>query len=260
MNILFTICARAGSKGVKSKNTRIFCGYPLVYYTLSAYQLFVERYGSEYGKIMLAVNTDSTDLLAQIDHSGLTYTYIPRKEDLAGDTVSKISVIRDTMVQVEEKEEAVFDIVLDLDLTSPLRTAKDIKGTLDAVLQNPDADISFSVTESRRSPYFNMVCEKEQGFFNTVIPSNFVARQQVPVCYDMNASIYAYKREYLLSGRTQERNAVIWKMRDTAVLDIDSEEDYELLGLLENYYTKQDADLREVKENILKVMGERGNE
>lgn len=249
MNILFTICARAGSKGVKSKNTRMFCGYPLVYYTLSAYQLFVERYGSGYDKIPLAINTDSEALIEQADQSGTAYTHISRKDELAGDRVAKISVIRDTLLQMEEKEGIIYDVVLDLDLTSPFRTVRDVKGTLDALLQKPGADIAFSVTQSRRSPYFNMVCEKEDGFFNTVISSNFVARQEVPDCFDMNASIYAYGREYLLSGRNQERKAVIWKMEDRAVLDIDSEEDYELMGLLESYYIKRDAELLEVSEN-----------
>lgn len=253
MNILFTICARAGSKGVKSKNTRMFCGYPLVYYTLSAYQLFTEKYEGEYDRIQLAVNTDSDALIEQMNQSGIDYIHIPRKDNLAGDRVAKIDVIRDTLLQMEEKENIIYEAVLDLDLTSPLRTVKDIQGTLDALLQKPGADISFSVTESRRSPYFNMVCEKENGFFNTVISSDFVARQQVPTCYDMNASIYAYGREYLLSGRNQERKAVIWKMEDRAVLDIDSEDDYELMGLLEAHYIKQDEELLEVSGNREKL-------
>ncbi len=254
MNILFTICARAGSKGVKSKNTRLFCGYPLVYYTLSAYQVFAEKYGREYGRIQLAVNTDSDALIEQMEQSGIDYIRIPRKNDLAGDRVAKIDVIRDTLLQMEEKEAIIYETVLDLDLTSPLRTVNDIKGTLEALWQRTDADISYSVTESRRSPYFNIVCEKENGFFNTVIPSGFVARQQAPACYDMNASIYAYGREYLLSGRGDEEcSAVIWKMEDRAVLDIDSEDDYELMGLLEAHYVKQDAQLREVSENRAKL-------
>lgn len=236
MNILFTICARAGSKGLKSKNTRDFCGKPLVTYTLKAYELFCQEYGDGFGKITLAVNTDSNVLIEQLNLLEVDYIYISRKEELAGDVVSKISVIYDTMVKVEEKQNMLYDIVIDLDLTSPFRTVADIYGTLDMVLKNPDADISFSVTDSRRSPYFNMVCEKENGYFDRVINATYVSRQQVPVCYDMNASIYAYRRDYLLSGREGDRTAVIWKMRDTAVLDIDSEDDMELMELLAPYY------------------------
>ena len=47
MNLLFTICGRAGSKGVHGKNMRDFCGIPLIWYTLSAISLYRERYASE---------------------------------------------------------------------------------------------------------------------------------------------------------------------------------------------------------------------
>ena len=40
--LLITICGRAGSKGFKNKNLKTFCGLPLVYYTLSAAQLFIQ--------------------------------------------------------------------------------------------------------------------------------------------------------------------------------------------------------------------------
>ena len=41
MNILFTICGRAGSKGIKNKNVREFLSKPLPLYTLSAIDLFL---------------------------------------------------------------------------------------------------------------------------------------------------------------------------------------------------------------------------
>ena len=34
MNILCTICARAGSKGIKNKNIKLLNGKPLIYYTI----------------------------------------------------------------------------------------------------------------------------------------------------------------------------------------------------------------------------------
>ena len=38
--VLITVCGRAGSKGFRNKNLKNFCGKPLVYYTLSAAELF----------------------------------------------------------------------------------------------------------------------------------------------------------------------------------------------------------------------------
>lgn len=250
MKILFTICARAGSKGIKNKNIINFCGNPLVYYTVAALKLFQAEYSEIFQAVDVAVNTDSKELLEQLNAVGIHYQYVKRVETLAGDAVSKISVIKDTLEKVEKISNKEYDIVVDLDLTSPLRTVADIKGTIDTVLANEKADIAFSVTEARRSPYFNMVCEKEDGYFNTVISSEFVARQEVPVCFDMNASIYAYKREYILSGRTGDRNAVIWKMIDTAVLDIDTEKDLELLEVLAEYFWEKNAELKRIKDHI----------
>lgn len=83
-NILVTVCARAGSKGVKGKNTKLFCGRPLAAYTVAAYGLFRQRYQEAYGKMTLAVNTDSELLLQQMDELHTEYLYVPRAESLAG--------------------------------------------------------------------------------------------------------------------------------------------------------------------------------
>ncbi len=232
MNLLFTICARAGSKGVKGKNTREFCGKPLLSYTVAAYDLFIRQYGSLYDHICLALNTDSEALLTQMNGLKVPFIEVKREENLAGDVVSKKDVIKDTLKKCEAKEKAIFDVVIDLDLTSPLRRADDVKGTLDKLLADAKADISFSVTNARRSPYFNMVEKKEDGYYRTISQTSYTTRQQAPVCYDMNASIYAYNRKYLLEDNIFERKAVIWNMPDTGILDIDSEEDLELMEVV----------------------------
>ncbi|MCM1266535.1 MAG: acylneuraminate cytidylyltransferase family protein [Bacteroidales bacterium] len=246
-SLLFTVCARAGSKGVKGKNTKIFCGKPLAAYTLAAYELFRKRYQSAYGEMTLAVNTDSELLVQQMDRMQTAYVYIPRAEELAGDTVSKKDVIRDTLIKCEEKTKKVYDVVIDLDLTSPLRTAGDIRGTLETLLQDAGADIAYSVTSSRRSPYFNMVAEGDDGYFHTVMQTGFTTRQQCPVCYDMNASIYAYRRAYTLSERVLPRNEVVWQMKDTGILDIDSEDDFELMEVLAEYFYRKYPAYGEIK-------------
>ena len=56
MNILFTLCGRAGSKGVKGKNAREFCGYPLVWYSMAAIALYKEQFGGD--SIDVVLNTD----------------------------------------------------------------------------------------------------------------------------------------------------------------------------------------------------------
>lgn len=245
MNILVTICARAGSKGVKNKNIRMFCKYPLIMYTLEVYHSFCSNIKDSIRDIKLALNTDSEELIEQMNESGAEYILIRREEALAGGTVAKFDVIQDTLTKAESFCGKTFDVVIDLDLTSPLRTWRDIAGTLHSLTNDAQADIAYSVTDARRSPYFNMVCKKENGYYSTVLQSSFVARQQTPECYDMNASIYAYRRDYLINGTMHNRKAQIWKMEDTGILDIDSNEDFELMEIIFQFFVCHKQKYRE---------------
>jgi len=236
MNILFTVCARAGSKGVAGKNVRMFCGQPLVYYTLEIFEKYVKKYGGSQNIIDLAVNTDCEQLLEQIHNRGTEFIFVKRAENLTGDIVAKADVIQATLMEAEKLKKCEYELVVDLDVTSPLRNLEDVEGTINTVVQNEKCNFAYSVVESRRNPYFNMVSRSENGFYDRVIPSGYTARQQVPECFDMNASIYVYARNYLLDMRAENRYALVWKMQDSVVLDIDSEEDFEMMELLAKYY------------------------
>lgn len=237
MNILFTLCGRAGSKGVKGKNARDFLDVPLVWYSMANIALYLEKYVSE-DDIKIVLNTDSEPLKNLVRRvKEVPVTIIHREESLAGDKVPKVAVILDSLIKAEETFARKFDMVVDLDITSPLRTVQDVKNAIERKKQRNDVDVVYSVAPSRRNPCFNMVKE-ENGFFCKAIPSNFTTRQEAPVFYDMNASIYAYSPDAL---RNKEHatffnsgcDAIV--MKDTGILDIDSEEDYELMQVVAQY-------------------------
>lgn len=252
MKILFTICGRAGSKGVKNKNLLDFCGVPLVYYSLAAIWLWREQYGKTREILSdVVLNTDSRELISLVERQSLVLTdVLDREEDLGGDAVPKAAVIRDCLVRMEKGKGYPYDLVVDLDITSPLRTCEDVNQVIERKIQRSDVDVVYSVTPSRRNPYFNMVRE-EGGFFVKAIASAFTARQQAPTFYDMNASIYAYSQEALRHKEVNtffnsHADAVI--MRDTAVLDIDSVEDFELMQVIAAHLFARDKKLKEVYE------------
>ena len=247
MNILFTLCGRAGSKGVKGKNARDFLDVPLVWYSMANIALYMEKYAGE-DDIKIVLNTDSEplkDLVRRV--KDVPVTIIHREESLAGDKVPKVAVILDSLNKAEEAFAQKVDMVVDLDITSPLRTVQDVKNAIDRKKQRNDVDVVYSVAPSRRNPYFNMVKE-ENGFFCKAIPSNFTTRQEAPVFYDMNASIYAYSPGAL---RNKEHatffnsgcDAIV--MKDTGILDIDSEEDYELMQVVAKYLFEKDEAFKE---------------
>ena len=248
MKILFTICARKGSKGLKNKNISNFLQYPICYYTLSAYNLFKNSYKNY--ECDLAVNTDSEELINQINQTNIRYTHIKRTEELAGDRVGKIDVIKDTYQKMKEQ----YNCVIDLDLTSPLRAEGDIYGVLNALLENKSADLGFSMTTSRRSPYFNQVKSDEHELYTLVENKGFVSRQQAPVVYDMNASIYAYKPDFLKKAvKLFDGRCAAYIMKDTAVLDIDNPEDKDLMEILAKYFYNNYPEYNIIRENIKNI-------
>lgn len=240
MNILFTLCGRSGSKAVKGKNAREFCGYPLVWYSMAAIALYKEQFGGA-DSIDVVLNTDSEPLIELVKQAHeLPVGILHRDASLAGDKAPKVSVIMDCLNRTEQQYGKQYDVVVDLDITSPLRTVDDIRNAIERKLQRPEVDVVYSVTHARRNPYFNMVKE-EEGFFCKAVPSNFTTRQEAPTFYDMNASIYAYSPQALREKDhptffNSNCDAIV--MFDTGILDIDSEEDYDLMQVISEFLWK----------------------
>ena len=184
MRVLFTICGRAGSKGIKNKNIRDFCEKPLPYYSLSAIDLYLKSdAGKKIDEYDVVLSTDSPELIGLINNNPfMNVEVINRSEKLSGDTVAKKDVIWDCLDQMEERKNCTYDVVVDLDITSPLRTAEDVSNLIKTHVKT-GADITYSVTTCRRNPYFNQVIKTDKGFRKAIV-SDFTARQQAPEVYD----------------------------------------------------------------------------
>ncbi|MDD7794608.1 acylneuraminate cytidylyltransferase family protein [Clostridium sp. 'White wine YQ'] len=244
MKILITICGRAGSKGVKNKNIREFLGYPLVYYTMAIANKFKES--CNHTDIDIAVNSDSKELI-ELAGKFKNINIVERPNELGKDDTPKIHVIKHTVDMIENNKQVKYDYVLDLDITSPIRTVEDLQNSINEMVKNKHLDVVFSVTHSRRNPYFNMV-EVINGKVKKVKEANYVTRQQAPAVYDMNASIYCYDRNSLakkIKNSPLEGECGIFLMKDCGVLDIDSEEDFKLMSLIaSSVYENEFKELR----------------
>lgn len=250
MNILFSICGRAGSKGFKNKNLKRLNGIPLVYYTLSVIRLYMDKHVHD--NVAVVLNTDSTELQQLIKNQTIisNVLLVDRKEDLAGDVVAKVNVIQDTYFQC--RSIADFDVIVDLDITSPMRRLCDVEAAIENLASDQNCDLVYSVVPARRSPYFNMV-EKKDDYYRKICPSMYTARQQAPASYELNASIYAYSPKFLagtIDKTILDYNCGIVVMPDYLVLDIDSEEDFEMMEMLFGFFAKNDSGLQELVTTI----------
>ena len=197
MKVLVTICARGGSKGIPGKNIKLLDGKPLIYYTIE----IAKQFQKKYPEVSIVLSTDSDEIAKVAEAYGLTTDY-RRPESLAGDAVGKVDAILDVLNWVEEINQCKYDYILDMDVTSPLRNLKDLISAFDIIQANDEAVNLFSVSPSNRSPYFNMVEQKENGFFAQVKKPNglVLTRQSASKVYDLNASFYFYKRVFFDLG------------------------------------------------------------
>lgn len=247
MKILFTICGRAGSKGIKNKNIRHFLGKPLPYYTLSAIDLYLSKHSDK--KYDIVVNSDSTELLSLMNTNSIRLVeLIHRSPELTGDMVGKIDVIYNCLDIMQDRKGYEYDLVVDLDITSPLRTVTDIENLINTHIHT-GADVTVSAVPARRNPYFNQIRKAEHGFCK-VCESRFTARQQAPEIYDLNASLYAYRPEYLgLQKQVLDGYVEIIEMFDTGILDLDHENDFELMSVVAEYLFRCKENFKEIYEN-----------
>lgn len=218
-NILCTICARGGSKGVKNKNIRPIAGLPLIAHTINQ--------AKECGLFKhIVVSTDSDEIAYTAQKYGAE-VFFKRDSALASDTAGKLAVIRDALLKSQEYYKHKFDYIIDLDATSPLRLSSDINMAFEQFMRD-DNDILITATPSRRSPYFNLI-EEIDGKINLskTLPNQILRRQDAPATYDMNASIYIWKSLVLLNNDTLFLPKTgLYVMPANRSIDIDDELDF----------------------------------
>jgi CMP-N-acetylneuraminic acid synthetase len=195
MNILVTICARGGSKGIPGKNIKSLNGKPLINYTIDVARTFSQKFNGR-----IALSTDDIKIKDIASKFGLETSYI-RPEYLSSDYAGKIETIQDLLLFEERIAGLEFDYVLDLDVTSPLRTLQDLELAFNSLISNPEAVNLFSVNHAARNPYFNMVERQPNGYFMLVKDKGRITgRQSAPEVFELNASFYFYRREFFKSS------------------------------------------------------------
>ncbi len=226
MRRLCTICARGGSKGVKSKNVRPIAGKPLIAHTIGQ-----ARASGLFDAI--AVSSDSDGILAAAEAAGADLL-IRRPDVLATDTAAKVPAIRHAQDEAERHFGAAFDTFVDLDATSPLRLPADITGAVD-LLETTGASSVITGAPARRSPYFNLVEEDAAGHvrLSKSLPEAVVRRQDAPRCFDMNASIYVWRRDaFITDPKVFYPDTRLFEMPEERSFDIDTELDFLIVDLL----------------------------
>jgi CMP-N,N'-diacetyllegionaminic acid synthase len=229
LELLITLCARGGSKGVPGKNIKPLNGIPLLAYSIKSAREFSEHFPAT-----IALSTDDTQISLVAAAHGLTTTY-RRPASLANDTAGKVEVIAD-LLQYEEKQASKrYDYILDLDISAPLRTVDDLLQAFGIFQKNQEALNLFSVSPPHKNPYFNMVELGEDGYYKLVKAKEkkIMTRQSAPRVYDINASFYFYRRSFFEMGLTSvlTERAMVYEQPHIS-FDIDEPLDFDTMEYL----------------------------
>lgn len=216
------IFARGGSKGLPGKNIRLFGGKPLIAWSIQHAQA-VKRISR------VVVSTDSQEIAAVAQQYGAEAPFI-RPAELAQDDSSEWLAWRHALNYLRETTEVLPEVMVSVPATAPLRLPLDVENCLDEY-EGGGADIVITVTDARRSPYFNMVTINADNTVHLVSPPQLplISRQQAPAVYDVATVCYVASSEFVMTHNS------IYEGRVKAVhvppargLDIDTLLDFQI--------------------------------
>lgn len=114
-NVVFVIPARGGSKGIPNKNIKLFCGHPLIAWSIMAAK------DTALGEVL--VSSDSDEILKVAEKYGAIA--VKRPADISGDKSSSEDAIKQALL-LHFDEKTMPDTTFFLQCTSPWITTQDM--------------------------------------------------------------------------------------------------------------------------------------
>jgi hypothetical protein len=157
-----------------------------------------------------------------------------RPKKLSRDNTPEILVWRHAINYLKNKLNIKPDYIISLPTTSPLRKISDINQCIKKTIKN-NLDMLFTVTQSSRNPYFNMI-KKNKGQISLVCNKKnkkYFRRQDAPTCYDLCTVCYIFKPSYVKNNfNLYSGNIDIFEVSKETSIDIDNKFDYKLVKFL----------------------------
>ena len=226
MTVYAFIFARGGSKEIKNKNIKLFKGKPLISYSIN-----IAKYSNEIEQVF--VSTDSKKIIKVSKNYGAKI--IKRPTSLSRDDSLEIDAWKHAVKYIHSKGLRPKFFV-SLPCTAPLRIKKDISSALKKIKSN--TDLVVGLTDSVKSPYYNIVELKSNKKIKPVISKNFyINRQKVKKTYDMTTIIYACRFDLIskLKKSIWEANIKYIKIPINRAIDIDNKLDFKIAEYLYKY-------------------------
>lgn len=230
-NILYVVTARAGSKGLPGKNTKLLAGKPLIQYTFDCIKGVL---GTNLQDV--CISTDDMNIIRMAQNQGFDVPFV-RPEVLSTDTASSRDVLIHAIDYFSSYKQKQYNTVVLLQPTSPFRRPEHISEAL-AIFFNYESrkmsiDMVVSVRGSKGNPYFNLF-EEENGYLTLSKTSSFTRRQDLPKVWEFNGAVYVIDIQSLreISSLSSMQAIVPYEMSVLDSIDIDTSLDFEIANII----------------------------
>ena len=205
------IPARGGSKSIKKKNIAKLNGKPLIAYTiLEAQKVFPKE--------NIVISTDDKEIASVSKKYGCDI-FFKRPKKLASDNAKSYEVILHSLNFMENLNNKLYDKIIMLQPTSPLRKSSHIIKSLKIINErNVDSVVSI-VNVNGYHPYRMKIIKN--NFLKNYIDQGFEdmrPRQLLPNIFIRNGAIYLNKRKVIIN----EKQLVGKKVKPLIMKDFES--------------------------------------
>jgi CMP-N,N'-diacetyllegionaminic acid synthase len=221
--ILAIIPARGGSKGIPNKNVMNISGKPLIAYTIDAGKK--SKYIDE-----IIVSTDSEVIKTIAEKYGAKVPFL-RPDKLSNDSAKSIDVVIHAIEHYKNKN-IIFDYILLLQPTSPLRTGKHIDEAIEKLLIGNGSSL-VSVCEADENPILMRSIQDDKLREVMRFEGTNLRRQDLPAFYKFNGALYINSTDMLINDKKfVDENTMPYIMDKESSADIDTMLDAKLVEVI----------------------------
>jgi len=222
MNVA-VIPARGGSKRIFRKNIKVFCGKPIIAYSIQA--------ALESGCFdSVIVSTDDSEIACIARDFGADTPFL-RPAEISDDHSTTIDVMCHSIEWLEEQGSAL-DAICCIYATAPFITPGELRSSYQKLVIE-DVDFVFSATEFP-FPVQRALQLSESGEVSMLYPEHELTRSQdLPVAYHDAGQFYWGKKSAFVKRKSIfGKHSRIELLPPTRVRDIDTPEDWEFAEAL----------------------------
>lgn len=218
MSTIAIITARGGSKRIPKKNIRVFCGKPIIAYSIEA-----ALQSKLFDTVM--VSTDSQEIAGIAKEYGAEVPFM-RSEVTSGDYADTSDVLIEVLNEYR-KQGQIYDAFCCLYPTAPFITSEKLRKSYD-MLKADDVYNVIPMVAFSFPPQRGMI--KDGKYVKAAYPEYMEMRSQdlKEVIHDCGQFYWCKTREFLNNPNFLCNHTIPFMVPETEVQDIDSESDWNM--------------------------------